>query len=502
MIRRSFGRPRQLGTASAAGLALFAAGCAVGPDFERPAAPADAGYSAAPLPAKTVAADVAGGAAQEFREGDDVKGDWWRLYRSPALDRLIADALAHNPDLDQARATLLQARENTIAAAGAFYPSVSGSLSGTRERISGASFGEPGLAEIYNLYGASVSVSYTPDIFGGTRRQVESLAAAAEYQGFELQAAWLSLTANLVTAAVQEASIRGQIAATEDILKAEGTELDVVRSQFTLGGASKADVLAQQSTLEATEATLPALRNQLAQAQNQLTAYAGHLPNEAGDAVFDLDALELPVALPVSLPSQLVEQRPDLRAAEAQLHEASANVGVAVANMLPQISLTGSLGGSSLEAGQLFSGANSVWSLGAGITQPIFEGGKLLHQRRAADAALAAAAAAYRSAVVKAFQDVSNALHALDEDAATLAAELAAARSAGDSLAIARLQYEAGATNYLTLLNAERTYAQARLTLVQARAGRYADTAALFQALGGGWWHGTEAAAAAEAPKS
>ena len=417
-----------------------------------------------------------------------IAGDWWTLFHSPQLDRLIARALAANPDLQAAQYALREARENVRAEQGSFFPTVSGSTEATRARQSGAGFGAPGTSTLYTLYSATVSVSYTLDLFGGIRRQVEQLQAQAEYEGFLLEASYLTLTANVVTAAVAEASLRGQIAATEDIVAAERHELDLVRRQLDLGGISRADVLQQQATLAATEATLPGLRGQLAQERNQLAVYLGITPNQYSEASFDLAGLTLPDQLPLSLPSALVEQRPDIREYEALLHAASANVGVATANMLPQITLSADLGTDAGKIAKLLSPGTGVWSLAAELTQPIFEGGTLLARRRSAVAAFEQAGAQYRSTVISAFHDVANSLVALQADADTLRADLFAEQTAGASLELAKVQQRGGTGTYLSVLTAEQTFQTQRLNRVRAQAARYSDTAALFQALGGGWW--------------
>jgi NodT family efflux transporter outer membrane factor (OMF) lipoprotein len=481
-------------------LALLLAACAVGPDFHPPAAPEGAGYTPEPPANPKATAGTNGGTAQYFDIGQDLQGEWWSLFHSEPLDRLVQRALKANPDIDAAQAALRQARENAYAGEGALFPSASASFQPERERLGGASFGQPNVSPTFSLVTAQLSVSYAPDVFGGTRRQIESLRAQAEYQRFELEATYLTLTSNIVVAAVNEASLRGQITATEQIIKAEGDQLDVVQHQLDAGGASRADLLSQQATLAQSRATLPPLRKQLAQQRDQLAALVGGFPNQELDASFDLAGLTLPQDLPLTLPSQLVEQRPDVRAAQAQFHAASANLGVAIANQLPQFTIGGTLGTTALGFTNLFTPATGVWSILGGVTQTLFDAGTLLHKKRAAAAGLEEAAAQYRSTVIKAFQNVADALRALQFDADTLHEQAAAEKAASDSLALARVQYQAGAISYLTLLNADRTWQQARLSLVQAQAARYADTAALFQALGGGWWHRTDVAADTNGP--
>ena len=462
------------------------AGCMVGPDFLRPAAPAAADYTPEPLPV-TASAEVHGGAAQRFVRDLDIPGQWWTLFHSSALNAVVEQALKANPSLDSAKAALREAQENVYAGQGALYPTVSGTLSTQRQKFSGSSFGDPALSSTFSLQTAQLSVSYVFDIWGGTRRQIESLVAQTEFERFQLEAAYLSLTANVVTAAVTEASLRGQIAATKDIIDLETQELGVLQQQFELGGTSKVAVLAQAATLAQTRATLPPLEKQLALERNLLADLTGGFPNQDLGATFDLAGLHLPPDLPVSLPSKLVEQRPDLRFTEAQLHAASAQIGVATANQLPQLSLSATFG--SQAPANLFVPGSSFWSVGTSLTQTLFDAGTLLHKKRAAVAAYDQSAAQYRSTVLSAFQDVANALRALQSDADALQAQLAAERTAADSLAISREQYRAGAITYLSLLTAEQTYQQTRISLVQAQANRFSDTAALFQALGGGWWN-------------
>ena len=411
------------------------------------------------------------------------------MFHSRELDGLIAEALRSNPSLQAAQASLWQAKENLYAQAGTLLPNVDANSSATRQKFSPASFGGTGAPTIFNLFQASVNVSYAPDVFGGKRRQIEATEALAEYQRFELEATYLTLTSNVVTAAIQEASLRDQIAATQDIIKAQTDQLEVVRNQFEVGGAARTDILTQQAEVATTLATLPPLQKQLAQQQHVLLALIGRFPSEAQRDHLRLASLRLPTRLPVSLPSDLVAQRPDVRAAEAQLHQASAQIGVAIANRLPQFNLTGSCSSSALSTATLFSPSTIVYSAALSGTQPIFHGFTLLHQERAAKAAYDVADAQYRNTVLAAFQNVADALKALQLDAATLKAQQAAVKASFDSLDLARGQFKLGAITYVILLNAQRSYQQARLALVQAQAARYADTAALFQALGGGWWN-------------
>jgi NodT family efflux transporter outer membrane factor (OMF) lipoprotein len=469
---------------------MMLAGCAVGPDFERPDAPSVERYTPETLPAGTASAAVAGGAAQRFLAGRDIPGEWWQVFHSAPLNALIDEALKANPTVTGAEAALRQAHELTLAGEGAFFPTVQAGFNASRNKTAASL--SPATASgglYYSLYTAQLSVSYAPDVFGGTRRQVEALIAQEENQRFQLEAAYLTLTANLVAAVVTEASVRGQIAALEEIIDIQRQALDVFRRQLELGQVAGADVAAQEAALAQAQAALPPLRKQLAQQRHLLAVLIGRFPSEQPNAAFELASLHLPEELPVSLPSRLVEQRPDIRAAEAQLHAASAQIGVAIANMLPQITLSATGGSTALMIGSLFGPGTALWTVAANAAQTIFDAGTLLHRKRAAEAAFDQAAAQYKATVLTGFQNVADALRAVQSDADGLVAATAAERAAANSLEIARRQLAIGAVNYLALLNAQNTYQQARNNLVQAQAARFSDTAALFQALGGGWWN-------------
>ena len=469
-------------------LLIALAGCTVGPDFVRPELAADADYTQQAF-TRTAQADIAaGGAAQRLIAGMDIPGQWWTLFRSPELNALVEEALRANPDVSAAQAALRQANELVYADQASLFPSVGANLSKTREKVSGASTGAAS-APILTLSSASLNVSYAPDVFGGTRRQIESSTAQAQYQRFALEATYLTLSTNVVNTAVNLASLRDQIAATGQIVQLQSDQLDLLQAQRRLGAIADTDVLTQQTALAQTRATLAPLQKQLAQTRNQLMAYLGRFPNQDKGERFNLASLHLPQELPVSLPSALVSQRPDVRAAEAQLHEASANIGVAVANQLPQFSITGSLGSTVASGSKLFSAGSGVWSLAGAIAQPLFDAGALEHRKRAAVAAYDQSAAQYRGTVITAFQDVANVLRALEADAEALKQQVVAERSAQASLALVQAQYRLGAVAYINLLTAQQTYQNTVLTRVQAQAVRYSDSAALFQALGGGWWN-------------
>jgi NodT family efflux transporter outer membrane factor (OMF) lipoprotein len=469
---------------------LLHAGCAVGPNFKSPAAPDVKDYTVNPLQTTVATANVTGGEAQNFAQGGDLAADWWTLFHSQALNDLIEQSLANNHDLKAAHAALSVARENVLAQRGAYYPSVTGSFSATRQRQSGQI--APALnsnAFLYNLFTPQVSVSYVPDVFGLNRRTVESLAAQEQEVRYQMIATYTTLTANVVVTAIQEASLQMQIDATHELIDINTRMLQILQYQLAKGYASRLDVAAQESLLAQVTATLPPLLKQSAQLHDLMAALAGQFPSQAPEDKFALSSMQLPLDLPVSLPSELVEQRPDVLQAEANLHDASAKIGIATANRLPNIVLSANAGSSAAALDQLFTTGTGFWGLGAAVTAPIFQGGTLLHLQRAAKAAYVEAAEQYRSTVLTAFQNVADTLTALDQDADALKSAAAAAAAATVTLDLAQRQLQDGYVSNLALLNAEQAYQQARINLVQAQASRYADTAALFQALGGGWWH-------------
>jgi NodT family efflux transporter outer membrane factor (OMF) lipoprotein len=483
-------RPRSLLALVVAG-ALSMTGCAVGPDFHRPASPAAGSLVSSPLPPTAATPGVAGGQAQRFTTGGDIPAQWWTLFHSPALNALIEQSLANNSDLKAAQAALSVARENVLAQRGARYPSVSAGFSASRQQDPpGALAPVPSNnAFLYNLFTPQVSVSYVPDVFGLNRRTVESLQAQEQAVRFQMIATHITLSTNVVAAVVQEASLQAQIDATHQLIDINTHMLKIMRYQLAKGYAGRLDVAAQESQLAQVTATLPDLVKQLAQQRDLLAVLVGRFPGDAPPEHFDLATLQLPQELPLSLPSALVAQRPDVRQAEANVHAASAQIGIAIANRLPNISLSANVGSTALAMNQVFKSGTGFWSLGADLAAPIFQGGALLHQERAAKAAYVQAAAQYRSTVLTAFQNVADTLVALQQDAEGLKSAAAAADAAKVTLDLSQRQWKDGYAGYLTLLSAEQGYQQAQITLVQAQASRYADTAALFQALGGGWWH-------------
>ena len=475
-------------------LAILTA-CAVGPDFKRPPPPAATGYGGAPMQGQTTAAeDTRGGTAQRFIAGMDIPSQWWTLFQSPKLNQLIEQALKANPQVGAAQASLRQAHELYSAQWTSYFPTIQGNFTGERSEFPTNTLTSPTVASssTYSLYTAQLTLSYAPDVFGSTRRAVELAKTQVESSRFQLEATYLTLSSNVVVTAVQEASLRGQIAATMRLLELQHELSAKVRSQRILGTASDLDVLAQESSEAQTAQTLPPLQKQLGQTRDALTALLGRLPSDEPQEIFRLEELTLPTDLPVSLPSKLIEQRPDVRQAEENLHAASAAVGVALANMLPQFAINADTGSSALTLGRLFSPYTGFWDLGASLTQTLFDAGALLHKKRAADAALDQAAAQYRAAVILACQNVADTLRALQSDADALKASGEAERAAKRTFDLAERQRALGTISLVAVLNAEQAYRQAELALVVAQANRYADTAGLFQALGGGWWHRTE----------
>lgn len=471
--------------------ALLLVGCAVGPDFRSPASPNPTQYTAMPLPAETMASPHEEVAAQRLVPGGDIPAQWWTLFRCEELNRLVQLALANSPTLAAAQATLREAQENRRAQLGVLFPQLDAGFTAARRKISGAGFGQPkNNIKPFTLYNASVNVSYGFDIFGGARRELEALQAQVDYQRFQLEGAYLSLSGNIVTTAIREASLRAQLAATREIRDLQQQQLSLVEVRFRFGAVSEVEVLAQRTLLAQTLASLPPLEKELGQTRHLLAVLAGKFPNEAATfPEFSLDALHLPGELPVSLTSALVRQRPDILAAEELLHVASAEVGVATAYLYPQITLSGSYGSEAVNIGSLFAPGTAVWNMGAGLVQPLFHGGELTAKRRAAVAAYEQAGAQYRDVVLQAFQDVADVLQALDRDAVALRAQSDAAQAARKTLDLIQDQLHFGAVGYLAVLDADRQYQLTRVNLVQAEAARYADTAALFHALGGGWWN-------------
>jgi NodT family efflux transporter outer membrane factor (OMF) lipoprotein len=497
------GRHRQ--TLTWLACASLVSACAVGPDYHRPPPPTATDYAPTPIPSTTASAPgVPGGDPERFVMGRDIPFAWWKAFGSPKLDALVDQALKANPTLPAALAALRQANEAVAAQRGFFYPTITPDFQATRQQIAGnLSSNNPGpqgngtviqspapsKPVTYNFYTAQVSLSYAPDVFGLNRRQVESLQAQADALRYQMEAAYITLASNVVAAAVQEASLKSQIKATRLYIDESQHQTDILREQVRVGYAMRLDLALQEASLAQAKALLPPLQKQLDQTHDLIRALAGGLPSDVLDDDFDLDSLTLPQDLPVSLPARLIDQRPDVRAAEALVHSASAQVGVAVANRLPQFTITAAYGGAASEVSQLFSPGGPFWSLIGDAAVTAFDGGTLRHRQRAAEQALIQARAQYRSTLITSFQNVADTLYAIraDADALAVAGEAeAAAKTARD---VTQSQRQVGYVNYQTLLAAEGAYQLAVVTRVQAQTNRYGDAAALFQALGGGWWN-------------
>jgi len=481
-------KPNKAGIRFAAALLpLCLWGCAVGPNFVRPKPPAVTQYTQGREPSATVAAD---GQTQYFQHGAKIAADWYRLFRSPKLDLMIKEAVAQNPSLQAAQARLRQSQENLRAGYGVFFPQIGGSFEAMRERFTSAQFGvgqAPG--NTFNLFTTQVTVSYLVDLFGGQRRHVEGLAAQVDYQNYTAMATYLTLLGNVVNAAIAQAAYRAQIDATERILAMQKEQVSLTEAQYQAGTVPYAAVVSLQTQLAATEATLGPLKQNLDKTQHLLSALVGRPPAEWAAPRLDLADFTLPKELPVTLPSALVRQRPDILAAEAQLHTASANIGVATAALFPSLTLSAAYGFTSTDITRLFDPRAKVWNIAGGLTQPIFRGGTLWFQRKAAVEAYEASLADYRQVVVTAFQQVADSLRAVEHDAETLKAQADALAAAEEALKLLTANYKAGLVNYLQILTANNQYQQARLGYIQAQALRLQDTAALFVALGGGWWN-------------
>jgi len=472
---------------------MLLASCAVGPDFVHPAAPEVTRYTTEPLASRTSSTDAPGGRTQRFIAGRDIPQEWWALFKSPALNALIEQSLKNNPTLQSAIATLRATKEAVYAQQGKFFPLVQANFNPMRSQTAASLAPIPTSgASVYDLYTAQALVSYTFDVWGLNRREVESLQALADTQRFQVEAAYLTLAANVAVAAITEASLQGQIDATNQLISINTKMLDVLRRQLNAGYANRSEVAAQEAALAQVKATLPPLRKALAQQRDLLAALAGAYTSEGPRQTFKLADFQLPTDLPVSLPSQLIEQRPDVRAAAEQLHSASAQIGVATANMLPSFTINANAGYMNTTLVSLLTPANAAWMLAGNATQTIFDAGMLLHTLRGAQATYDAASWTYKGTVVGAVQNVTDSLRGLQNDADALRAARDFERAAKISFDLARQQMQTGNANVLLLLNAQQTYLQSVIQVVQAQAARLSDTAALFQALGGGWWNRVE----------
>jgi NodT family efflux transporter outer membrane factor (OMF) lipoprotein len=460
-------------------------GCEVGPDYQYPEPPKTKAYTSMPLPMKSGEVKKGEEKSQEFVIQDHISRQWWILFNSEKLNQLIRRGLLRNPSLQAAQAALRQAEENLNAGIGGLLPNVNAQIGATRQKESATAFGLSSSPSTFNLYNASLNVSFQPDIFGALRRQVEALGAAVDNKRFELEATYLTLTANIVTMAIREASLRSQIQVTHDLILSQEKQLQILQTQFKAGSVSEIEVLTQETLVNQTKATLPPLATSLAQTRHTLATLIGNLPTEADIPSLYLTDIHLPAELPLTVPSSLIRHRPDIKAAEALLREANAQIGIAQGNMFPQLTLTGSVGDISNKYHNLFTSSSNVWSIASQLLQPIFQGGTLLAKEKAASAGYDKMFAQYRQTVLHAFQEVADVLHALVEDANRCKFLAKAEKSARHSLTISQKQYQLGAIAFSTLLTAERYYLQTSISRIQAEAARYADTAALFQALGG-----------------
>jgi len=487
---------------------LALVGCAAGPDFKSPAAPIAISYAPLAMPVKTSATDTLMGKPQSFDASKQIPDDWWTLFQSAKLNALIARALQANPDVEAAQAALRVAQQGVIAQQGFFYPTVGVNYSPSRNKLAGNNGGgAPGLQAngtdiqttstpvgpaYYNFHVAQLNIGYVPDIFGMQKRRVESAQAQAQVQQMQLQATYITLVSNVVAAAFEEASVRAQLAAVERVIAINRENLQILRQQLKLGFLSEIDVAAQEAALAQADQSLPPLRNQLEQTRDLIRALAGNTPDKDVEENFELADLHLPEDLPLSLPSRLVEQRPDVRIAEAQLHDASAQYGVAIANRLPQFSVQAVMGGMATTPDWMFRSGGGFFSLTGNIAQTIFDGGTLKAQSKAAEQVLVQAGAQYRSTVIAALQNVADTLHKIETDADALKAAAASAQANKKLLNLTREQHRLGYIAYQNVLLAEQAYQLTQLALVQAQASRLGDTAALYQALGGGWWNKAE----------
>jgi len=467
--------------------ATLLAGCAMGPEFRRPAAPATDQYTADGQPAATAAADGEAGAAQRFVSGAEVPGRWWESFQCDALNALVADALAHSPTARQARARLREAQADLAAQNGAMlYPSVDAQLGATREKVNPAAFGFSNIppSPAFNLYNAQVNVSYTLDLLGANRRMLEGVRAQTEYQSYETQAAELTLAANVVAAAIRQADLEAQVDYTERIIATQTRQLAISEERYGAGGIALEDLDVQRSQLEQLRAELPMLKAQRQEVDHLLAVYTGQPPSAAAIPGFRLSELHLPADVPVTLPSELVRRRPDVRASEALWHEASAKVGVATANLFPHVTVSGYAGSERSQLSQIVDGTN-VWSIGATLMQPIFHGGELRAKKRSADAAYDAAAQGYEETVLESLQQVADSLRVLEADALVLKSRSLAAEQSAASHGVAQQRFDVGGISEYSLLDAERQDLQTGLDRSHAEAQRFADTAALMHALNG-----------------
>jgi len=466
-------------------LATVLTGCTVGPDFHAPDAPKAVNYTHRLQPQQTMQTPVVAGGQQSFISTDEIRTDWWKTFQSAKLNQLIEQSLKNSPTIASAEATLHQSLLTWNAQRGStLLPQVNLNLGAQRELFNSAAFGQPGNTTLFSLYNANVQVSYLFDVFGGNRRALEAYAAQAEYQKHELDAARLSLAGNIVTAAMTQASLQAQIQTTARMIAMQEEQLNITRRRASVGAAGEGDVLALQTQLAQTRALIPALATRLSQTNHLLASLAGELPSGTDIPVFSLEDFTLPAQVPVVVPAKLVRYRPDIAAAQAMLHAATAQYGNAIATALPQINLTAGLTQEALSSGQLFNPSSAAWSLAGGLVQPLFNGG-LGSAIKAVHANLDVADANYRQTVVQAFRNVADSLRALDNDARLLNDQYTADQSARQAWELTQQEYRLGSIPWLQVLTNGQQAQQTRINLIQAQAQRLTDTAALFQSMGG-----------------
>lgn len=477
---------RRVGPVTVGILASVVAGCAVGPRFVHPAAPAVTHYTNGRDPTQTASAQ---GTSQRLNVGERVAADWWHVFNSAQLDAIVKAALANSPGLLAARASLQQSENSLRSGYGIFYPNVDADAAATRERYSPVRAGSGAPPAIFNLFTLSASVSYALDVFGGQRRAVEALGAAVDVQRANEEGVYVTLLANIVNTVVAEAAYRAEIDATQELIGLQREQVRLAQVQVAAGTAAYSNVLSLESQLATYEATIPLLQQKLSQSDDLLAALSGRVPAEWAPPEVRLSDLTLPGDLPVSLPSDLVRQRPDILAAEAVAHAASANIGVTTAALLPSINLSGNYSANGVTRQALFDANGRAWSVGGDISAPLFSGGTLWFRRKAAINGYEEAMASYRATVLSAFAQVADTLRALDHDAAALRAQDEALQTSKEALRLVTINYQSGLSTYLDVLSADAQYHQALVNELQSTAVRYQDTVALYVALGGGWWN-------------
>jgi NodT family efflux transporter outer membrane factor (OMF) lipoprotein len=465
---------------------LLFSGCTVGPDFVHPKAPSVDHYNYGKDPAETVSIE---GQPQRFEQGIGPVSNWWILFNSKQLDAAVAEGFANNPSLEAAQASLRQSNDTLLAGYGIFYPQIGAVFNPVRQLYSPAHIGSPVPGSIFNLATLSASVSYSLDVFGGEHRVVENLRSQVDLQRSTVLGTYLALSGNIVNTAIAMAAYRDEIKYTEQLIELQKEQVAITEKQAQAGTVSYGAVLSLRSQLAALEATLPPLLQRLSQSEHLLATLAGHAPSEWMPSEVSMSELSLPSKLPLSLPSELVRQRPDILVAEAQLHGASANIGVARAAQFPSFTLNGSYGQNAISMNTLFGSNARFWSFGADITAPLFDGGTLSAKKQAAVDAYKQSLALYRQTVLAAFAQVADTVRALEHDAEIMQAESQYMEVSQESLHLAQINYRAGTINYLLVLAADIQYRQAKLGYLQAQAQRLQDTTAFFVALGGGWWN-------------